>query len=100
HGQAGVAGDHGAAEDVDVGEEVGVPLDVRPAAAGEPVPAQVEAVHRPPVGNDGVNDVAVAARVLAQPVAEQQHTARRRGQPALPVQLDVTRADDPALGAF
>ena len=51
HGQAGVAGDDGAAEDVEVGEEVGVAADVGAGAAGEPVAAVVEPVHGPAVGH-------------------------------------------------
>ena len=63
-----------------------------------PWPAQVEPVHRPAVGHSGVDDRAVAPGVLAEPVADQQHPGRRRrGQPALPEQLDATRAGQPTL---
>ena len=56
--QAGVAGDDGAAERVEVGEEVGVAPHVHAGAAGAAVAAVVEPVHGPAVGHEGVDDVA------------------------------------------
>ncbi|GAA1245041.1 hypothetical protein GCM10009609_05560 [Pseudonocardia aurantiaca] len=97
-GQPIVPGGGEPAEGVEVGEPVGIVDEVAALPLGPSVAAQVEPVHRPPGGDECVDDVAVAARVLAETVAEQEHPGGRlRREPRLPEQLDVADPGQPAL---